>query len=284
MSLHQNAFPRSAIVTGASAGIGEAVARSLASAGFSVVAAARRESRLDALEAHLRGQGFACFAQPTDITVAEDRLRLVETAMNRFGRIDLLVNNAGIGYRSPIETTPIDAVRHTFEVNLFSLLALTQLVIPVMRKQGEGKIINMSSVAGRVARPLSSIYDATKHSIEAVSDGLRGELRQFGIHVVVVQPSFTETEFLDIATKASFPYYGTEPGYRSLLEYLCKGEASARRGAAMPQDIARTVLRAALDPAPARRYPCPRRAKVILALKRLLPEAWFERLAFPRAR
>lgn len=108
--------------------------------------------------------------------------------LKKFGRIDGLVNNAGYATRGPLEIVPVEAIRKNFETNVFALIALTQLVVPVMRAQGSGCIVNIGSVAGRIARPLSSIYDATKHALEAITDGLRGELQPFGIRVALIQP------------------------------------------------------------------------------------------------
>ena len=181
------------IVTGASAGIGEAAARRLAGEGATVVIAARRADRLDAVKREIESAGGRALAVVGDVTSQQDRKRLVQETMRAFGRIDGLVNNAGYGQRGPIELVPIEAIRQNFETNLFSLIALTQLVIPIMREQGSGRIVNISSVAGRIARPLSSVYDATKHALEAISDGMRGELAPFGIKVVVIEPGFIIT-------------------------------------------------------------------------------------------
>src|SRR6266571_7361910 len=189
------------IVTGASAGIGEATARRLASEGAIVVMFARRSDRLEALKQEVEAKGGRTLAVTGDVTNEEDRKRLVREALDGFGRIDALVNNAGYGQRGPIELVPIDAIRQNFETNLFSLIALTQLVIPSMRDARRGRIVNVSSVAGRIARPLSSVYDATKHALEAISDGMRGELAPFGIKVVVIEPGFIITEFLGVANE-----------------------------------------------------------------------------------
>src|SRR5258705_6660998 len=183
------------IVTGASAGIGEAASRRLAVEGATVVMTARRAERLEALKQEIESVGGRALAVVGDVTSAEDRERLVQETMRGFGRIDGLVNNAGYGQRGPIELVPGEGIRQNFETNLFSFIALTQLVIPIMRAQQSGRIVNVSSVAGRIARPLSSVYDATKHALEAISDGMRGELAPFGIKVIVVEPGFIITEF-----------------------------------------------------------------------------------------
>src|SRR2546421_3338817 len=191
------------IITGASSGIGAATARKLARTGAHVVLAARRRERLDVLKREIEAAGGRAEVVAADITASADRERLVQTALQINGRIDALVNNAGYGTRGPVELVPVEKIRQNFELNLFALVALTQLVIPGMRDAGSGRIVNISSVAGRVARPLSSIYDATKHALEAISDGLRGELAPFGIKVVIIEPGFILTEFLGVANEVS---------------------------------------------------------------------------------
>jgi short-subunit dehydrogenase len=152
------------IVTGASSGIGEATVRMLAAAGANVVLVARRRDRLDQLKKEIEQSGARALAIAGDITSPEDRERIVQTTMSEFGQIDVLVNNAGYGQRGPIEMVSVEAIRQNFETNLFSLIGLTQLVIPIMRNQGSGRIVNVSSVAGRIARPLSSVYETRSGS------------------------------------------------------------------------------------------------------------------------
>src|SRR5215469_11406949 len=139
------------IVTGASAGIGEEAARRLARGGARVVISARRRDRLDLLEQEIRAAGGEALAVAADITSADDRAALVDQTVSAFGRIDGLVNNAGYGVRGPIEIVPLEDIRRNFETNVFSLIGLSQIVIPIMRNQGGGgRIINISSVAGRI--------------------------------------------------------------------------------------------------------------------------------------
>jgi short-subunit dehydrogenase len=167
-------------------------------------------------------------------------------------------------------------MRRNFETNLFSLIALTQLVIPIMRKQGGGRIVNVGSVAGRIARPFSSVYDATKHALEAVTDGLRGELLPFGIRVSLVQPGFILTEFLDVASRISQPVIEQSGPYRPYLQGFAGMSAKARRIAGQPDDIAQLVLSALTDKRPRFRYAGPLHAKFFLMMKRFLPERLFE--------
>ncbi len=267
-----------AIITGASAGIGEATARMLAREGATVVLVARRKERLDALKAEIERAGGRALAIAADVTIATDRERIVHETLAACGRIDALVNNAGYGQRGPIEMVPMDAIRQNFETNLFSLIALTQLVIPVMRDQASGCIVNIGSLAGRIARPLSSVYDATKHALEAISDGLRGELAPFGIKVVIIEPGFIITEFLGVANERARDIVERDSPYKPFFEGFAEGYQRMRKMAGRPEDIAELVVRALVLDRPRPRYAAPRHARLALALKRVLPARLFDRL------
>lgn len=269
------------IVTGASAGIGEATARRLARAGAKVVVSARRQDRLDALARELDPSGANALAVAADITDDADRRRLVAAALARFGRIDALVNNAGYGTRGPVERVPVELIRRNYETNLFSLIALTQLVLPAMRERRDGCIVNIGSVAGKVARPLSSIYDSTKHALEAITDGLRGELRPFGVRVTLIRPGFILTEFVETANAASTDVVANAGPYAVFYQGYSTNTARMRRIAGQPDDVARLVERALASDDPAPRYSGPVHAKIILALRWLLPDrviGWITRL------
>ena len=264
------------IVTGASAGIGEAASRRLFREGATVVIAARRAEKLEALKREIDAAGGRALAVAGDITSQEDRKRLVDETMRAFGRIDGLVNNAGYGQRGPIELVPIESIRQNFETNLFSLIALTQLVIPIMREQRSGRIVNISSVAGRIARPLSSVYDATKHALEAISDGLRGELAPFGIKVVVIEPGFIITEFLGVATERARPIIEDAGPYAESFIRLAGVIQRMRKMAGRPEDIAEVIYKALSARNPRTRYAAPGHARLALAVKRLLPSRLFD--------
>ena len=273
------------LITGASSGIGEAVSRRLFRAGFQVVLAARRAERLHLLKTELEpspaksgstAASSRVLVVTTDITVKDDRERLVSEAMRAFGHIDGLVNNAGFGQRGPIELVSVESIRQNFETNLFSLIALAQLVIPIMREQGKGRIVNVGSVAGRIARPFSSVYDATKHALEAVTDGLRGEMSPFGIRVSLIQPGFIHTEFLEVASRISKPVIEHAGPYAPYLSGFAGMSERARRLAGRPDDIAQLVVRALTDERPRFRYAAPLHARLFLMMKRFLPERLFE--------
>ena len=269
------------IVTGASAGIGEAVAHRLVRGGAKVIITARRRERLDALARELDASGANVLAVAGDITSDTDRRKLVAAALAKFGRIDALVNNAGYGTRGPVEIAPVELIRKNYETNVFSLIALTQLVLPGMRARGSGCIVNIGSVAGKIARPLSSIYDSTKHALEALTDGLRGELKPFGVRVSLIRPGFITTEFIVAADAASAEVIASAGPYVPYYEGYSTNTQLMRRLAGVPDDIARLVEKALVSDNPAPRYNGPFHAKIFLLLKWLLPDrmlAWVVRL------
>ncbi len=269
------------IVTGASSGIGEAIVRQLVAGGARVACMARRLERLDALRTRLGVSGEAMLVLAGDVTVEVDRARLVGETLTRFGRIDALINNAVYGQRVPLERVSIEAVRANFETNVFALLALTQLVVPHLREQGRGRIINIGSVAGKIARPLSAVYDATKHAIEGLTDGLRGELAPFGIAVVLVRPGFIATEFGATAQAVSVDALEESGVYAPFMRGFQQSREKLRKVAAPPEVIARLVEKALRARCPATHYNGPLHAKMFLFLKWLLPVRafdWFVRL------
>ncbi len=264
------------IITGASSGIGEAIARRLARVGAKIVITARRPEQLNALARELDPSGASVLAMVGDVTSDTVRRALVAEALKKFGRIDALVNNAGYGTRGPLELVPVEAIRRNFETNVFSLIALTQLVIPAMRERGGGCIVNIGSVAGRIARPLSSVYDSTKHALEALTDGLRGEMQPFGVRVSLIRPGFIATEFISAADKASGEFTGTVGPYEPFWAATRAGIQKLRSVAGVPDDIARLVEKALASDNPAPRYNGPFHAKVFLFAKWLIPDRLIE--------
>ncbi len=260
------------IITGASSGIGEAAARRLVRGGALVAIFGRRHTQLTNVARGIDPTGECVLPIAGDITSDADRRRLVAATLEKFGRIDGLVNNAGYGTRGPVEIAPVDVIRKNYETNVFSLIALTQLVLPAMRERGGGCIVNIGSVAGKIARPLSSIYDSTKHALEALTDGLRGELKPFGVRVTLIRPGFILTEFVDAANAASTGVIENAGPYAPYLGGFRVGYDKLRRIAGTPDDIARLVECALVSDNPAPRYSGPFHAKVFLFLKWLLPD------------
>src|ERR671916_420459 len=190
-----------AVVTGASSGIGEATAEALAAEGATVVVAARREERLADLSKRIEEDGGRVLAAACDVTDESQAHGLIRKAEEEFGRIDILVNNAGVMLLSTVGKGLSDQWRQMFEVNVLGLLYTTDAAIEVMKRQGSGHIVNVSSLAGRkVTRDSSGVYAGTKHAVGAISEGLRQELLDDNIRVTVVEPGAVETELTDHIT------------------------------------------------------------------------------------
>jgi NADP-dependent 3-hydroxy acid dehydrogenase YdfG len=194
-----------ALVTGASSGIGEATALALAAAQARVVVAGRRAERLTALVARIEAAGGEAFAVPTDVAVEEQARSMVLRAHERWGKLDLLVNNAGLMLQAMIDGADTEEWRRMIGVNLLGLMYATHAALPLMKAQGQGHIVNLSSVAGRIANPRVAVYAATKFGVCAFSDALRKEVRKDGIRVTVIEPGIVATELpshiSDVAAK-----------------------------------------------------------------------------------
>jgi NADP-dependent 3-hydroxy acid dehydrogenase YdfG len=180
---------KAVLITGCSSGIGEATARRLAGHGWTVYASARRPESIEQLT------DAGCKLLQLDVTDEQSMRAAVESIEREHGAVGVLVNNAGYSQGGAIEQVPLDAVRRQFETNVFGVIALTQLVLPAMREQRWGKIVNIGSMGGRFTFPGGGIYHATKYSLEAISDALRFEVRGFGVNVVLVEPGLITSEF-----------------------------------------------------------------------------------------
>jgi NADP-dependent 3-hydroxy acid dehydrogenase YdfG len=190
-----------AVVTGASSGIGEATAEALAARGAAVVVAARREERLDELVGRIENSGGRTLAVSCDVTDESQAHALIQRAEEEFGRVDILVNNAGVMLLSTVGKGLSDQWRQMFEVNVLGLLYTTDAAIEVMKRQGSGHLVNVSSLAGRkVTRDTSGVYAGSKHAVTAISEGLRQELLEDNIRVTVIEPGAVETELTDHIT------------------------------------------------------------------------------------
>ncbi len=191
--MSQHVVSKATLITGCSSGIGRATAVQLAAAGFPVYATARRPDSIADLAEH------GCQLLQLDVTDESSMRKAVEFIEAEHGSVGVLVNNAGYGLEGPIEELSVDEMRLEFETNLFGPTRLSQLVLPAMRSQGWGKIINLSSVAGLITLPGGGAYHASKHALEALSDALRFELKGFGIDVIVVEPSAIRTRWVETA-------------------------------------------------------------------------------------
>lgn len=216
-----------AIVTGASSGIGEATASGLAAAGAKVAIAARRADRLKGLADRIEGAGGAALQVETDMTRTEDIARLVDATIAQWGRLDILVNNAGVMLLSPLAEARAEDLRHMVELNLTSLMELTRVALPHL-KASRGHIVNISSVAGRVANPGASGYSATKFGVVAFSEAVRREVYADKVRVTVIEPGLVVTELGD---------HITNPGMKAGLE-----QRKAAMEGLQAEDIAAAVL------------------------------------------
>lgn len=260
------------LVTGASSGMGRDFVLRLLAEGKTVYAAARRTDRM----ADLAEKGAIVLG--LDITKDEQIVAAVERIVAETGGVDVLINNAGYGQYGSVEDTPIDKARYQFEVNLFGLARLTQLLIPSMREKRKGLIINISSMGGKIYTPLGAWYHATKHAIEGWSDCLRFELEPHGIDVVIVEPGLIDTGFAD-ALDAQF---ATPEGsaYADLAEKIQRGAKETQAAGRMspPSVITDVILSAIRADRPRARYAAGAMARPLLFLRWLLPDRLFDRM------
>lgn len=253
-----------AIVTGASSGIGRASAAALSDAGFNVFGTSRR--------ANNKGPGdvimLAC-----DVTDEASVRALVSRVLGQTGRIDVLVNNAGIGLLGGAEESSIAQVRALFDVNLFGVLRVTNAVLPSMRARRAGRIINIGSVLGLIPAPYAAHYAATKHALEGYSESLDHEVRAHGVRVSLIEPAYTKSVFEQNAMEPDAElrdYDRARAGARALLK-------DAMTTADPPELVAEAVVRAATAPQPRRRYTAGKTARQVSVLRRFAPAAIFDK-------
>jgi NAD(P)-dependent dehydrogenase (short-subunit alcohol dehydrogenase family) len=267
---------KAALITGCSSGIGRATARRLANSGWRVYASARRPEAI----ADLKEAG--CQTLALDVTDEESMRAAVEEVEQAEGAVGVLINNAGYSQSGAIETVPLDAVRRQFETNVFGLVRLTQMVLPRMRAQHWGKIVNLGSVGGRVVFPGGGQYHATKHALEAISDALRFELRGFGIDVILLEPGLITTEFGEAATASMSDITSSEDDpyatFNATVGTVTKGaydNPMIRVIGAGPERVAKVIERAITRRHPPGRITITPSAKIPKAVRRLLSDrAW----------
>jgi len=254
-----------ALVTGASAGIGEAAAHALVGAGFTVYGTSRRAAAGEE-------RGGVVFL-PLDVTDDASVAGAVREVLERSGRIDVLVNNAGFGIAGAAEESSIEQTRTLFETNVFGSIRMTRAVLPHMREQGSGRIINVSSVLGFLPAPFMALYAATKHAIEGYSESLDHEVREHGVRVLLVEPGYTNTAFDANAVAVDEP----------LALYARRREASdvliaaAVRAGDEPSVVSQVIVAAATDTHPRLRYPAGPLARRVSKLRRYVPPALFDK-------
>ncbi len=264
---------KTAFVTGASSGIGEATVRRLLSGGYKVFAGARRQDRMAGLAA------LGATLLSLDLTDDASTIAAVEAIKAQGGRIDVLVNNAGYGSYGALEDVPLEEAKRQFEVNVFGLARLCQLVLPTMRAQKSGKIVNITSIGGKIWEPLGSWYHATKFAVEGLSDCLRVEVGRFGIDVIVIEPGAIRTEWAGIARDGLLQVSGTGAYAELARRHARLLEAADTSSLTSPPDVvAKTILRAVSASRPKTRYPTGGGARTILLLRKILSDRMFDRL------
>jgi NAD(P)-dependent dehydrogenase (short-subunit alcohol dehydrogenase family) len=277
---------KAVLITGCSSGIGHATAEHLAGEGWKVYATARRPETI----AELAEKG--CETLALDVTDEESMRSAVSIVEAADGAVGALVNNAGYSQSGAVETIPMDRLRAQFETNVFGLVRMCQLVLPAMRRAGQGRIVNLSSMGGRLTFPGGGAYHATKYAVEAVSDVLRFEVAGFGIQVVVVEPGLITTEFGNVAAGSVGAARDGDDAYAGFNATVAAATKRAydgpmRRLGGGPETVARAIERALRARRPRTRYVVTPSARLALASRRMLPDrAWdaVMRAQFPAPR
>jgi short-subunit dehydrogenase len=266
---------KAVLITGCSTGIGRATAELLARSGWTVYATARRLDTIQDLETK------GCRVLALDVCDEGSMRAAVDAVERAEGAIGVLVNNAGYGQEGAFEATPMAEIRRQFETNVFGLIRLTQMVLPGMRRQGWGKIVNLSSMGGKLTFPGGAFYHATKHAVEALSDALRFEVAGFGIDVIVVEPGPIRTQFGDTAIGSIKGPAADDPAYAAFNTQVAAKIREAYEGpmgrlASGPEAVAQVIEKALVKPRPATRYPVTAAARIMMGLRRWLPDRAFD--------
>ena len=259
------------LITGASSGMGKTTAEDLIKAGHTVYCVARSVDKMQDL-ADLGGHVLKM-----DVTNEEDIEKVVRQIIDEQGRIDVLWNNAGYGLYGPVEETPLEKVQNQFEVNVYGVARLTQKVLPYMREQNSGLIINTSSMGGKIYTPLGAWYHASKHAIEGYSDCLRLEVKDFGINVVVLEPGIINTGFLG-SVRDNFSFESLNGPYKRIVEAYVKAMDNPPMKGSAPEVISNTVQKIINSPKPKTRYLVGQGARFLVAFRRLLGDKAYDAL------
>lgn len=259
------------LITGASSGIGYQTAKLLSENGHKVYGAARRLDKLETLKS------MGVVPMYLDITNEDSSVELVKQIIKIEGRIDVLINNAGYGSYGAIEDVSLEEAQRQFDVNLFGVARLTKLVLPYMRKQSSGKIINTSSMGGRVTTYFGAWYHATKYALEAFSDALRMEVKEFGIDVSIIEPGGIKTDWGFIAAE-HLANSSKGGAYEQAAQKAASGMKKQYSGNMMsnPSIISKTILKAVNSKRPKSRYLIGFGAKPLVLLHSVLPTRWFD--------
>jgi NAD(P)-dependent dehydrogenase (short-subunit alcohol dehydrogenase family) len=273
---------KAVLITGCSTGIGRTTAEHLASRGWNVYATARKPESI----ADLASRG--CKTLALDVCDEASMRAAVQTVERAEGAVGVLINNAGYGLEGAFEEVPMADIRRQFETNVFGLIAMTKLVLPAMRRQRWGRVVNLSSMGGKLTFPGGAYYHATKHAVEALSDALRFEVKGFGIDVIVIQPGPIKTRFGDtavgnIAMPQDSPYAAFNVVLEKQIREAYEGGPMARF-AAPPEAVAEVIEKSITATNPKTRYKITLAARVLMGLKSVLPDRAFDaflRTQFP---
>ena len=262
---------KAVLITGCSSGIGRSTAERLADHGWTVYATARRPDSIRDLEA--RG----CKLLALDVCDEDSMRTAVAAVEDAEGAVGVLVNNAGYSQSGAIEEVPPEAVRRQFETNVFGLIRMTQLVLPGMRAQRYGKVVNVGSMGGKLTFPGGGLYHATKYAVEAISDALRFEVAGFGVDVILVEPGLIRTRFGDTAVGSIDAPASGDGAYAEFNAAVGRLTAGAYRGplsrlGAGPEAVARAIERSITARAPRARYPVTASALIMMTQRRLMPD------------
>lgn len=262
---------KTVLVTGASAGIGKATAIYLAQNGYKVYGAARRTESMQSLKE------YGIKPMTLDVSKDESIVTCIETIFRETGSIDVLVNSAGLGSYGALEDVPMAEAKNQLEINLFGVARLIQLVLPQMRKQQYGKIVNISSVGGKVGLPMGVWYHASKFAIEGLSDSLRNEVRQFGIDVIVIEPGGTKSEMTAIGSRDLMRVSGNT-AYKGLANNLNRMYADMEKNSVEPVVIAKLIKKGIEAKKPKTRYIGGAMAKPMLFIRKVLSDKMFDKM------
>ncbi len=259
------------LITGATTGIGRETAIHLAKAGYTVYGAGRRENKLKELAA------FDVKTLTMDVTDEGSMVQGIQQIIDNEGRIDVLVNNAGFGSYGAVEDVPISDARYQLEVNVFGAARLMQLVLPYMRQQHSGKIVNISSIGGKLAMPFGGWYHASKFALEGLSDSLRNEVRQLGIDVILIEPGGVESEWAEIAND-NLIKNSSGTAYGEMAEKFIEGLRQTVDKNTKAIVIAKLIEKAITVDKPKARYSAGYMAKPALLSKKLLSDRMFDKV------
>jgi NAD(P)-dependent dehydrogenase (short-subunit alcohol dehydrogenase family) len=267
---------KAVLITGCSTGLGRATAELLAGEGWNVYASARKESAIEDLNAK------GCKTLSLDVTDERSMRQAVEKVAEAEGAVGALVNNAGYSQSGAIETVPMDSVHRQFETNVFGLMRMCQLVLPGMRAQGWGRIVNLSSIGGKVVFPGGGVYHMTKHAVEALSDALRFEVSGFGVKVVIIEPGLIKTEFGNTAAGSLGEANGEEGPYAHFNNAVGTATQGAYEGPMAklgggPETVAKKIEKALSSRRPKTRYKVTPSAHMVLGTGALLSDRGWDR-------